>query len=103
MAKVTMATVKSFINKNFDDLFIKNKSTFDGMIDGVRSCKEQEFRKVVADGYKKGDNWFPRTLGINGAWFVGESRDYITPFERDGFKGFEIWNSCGSFEIAVKL
>ena len=35
MAKITKTTIKSFINKNFDKLYFCEKSSFDGMIDGI--------------------------------------------------------------------
>jgi len=102
MAKVTMATIKSFVKKNNGKLFIKCKSHFDGMVDCVMPVENDGFTPAMQDGYKVEDAWFRRTLGIQGAWFVGESRDYFTYFEKDGFKGYEVYNACGSFEIAVK-
>lgn len=40
------------------------------------------------------------TFGVPGAWFVGQSRDYISVFESDNYTGFAITNSCGRFIIA---
>jgi len=85
--KPTIATVKSFIKKNKDQLYIKVSSNFDGMVDCVIPAKS-EFTKV--DQINMEEKY---TLGIKGAWFVGNSRDYITPIEN----GYEIYNSCGSF------
>lgn len=102
MSKITMATVKSFVKKNKENIFISVGSRFDGMCDSVMPCEDKGFTKAISDGYKIEDAWYRRTLGIQGAWFVGESRDSLTPFEKDGFKGFEVYNSCGSFSIAVK-
>ena len=98
MSKITIATVKSFIRKNRESLLIKTGSRFDGMTDCVQQCENQNFRPAMST-----DHAIERTYGINGVWFVGSSRDYITPFERDGLRGFNIYNCCGSFDLAVKI
>jgi hypothetical protein len=95
--KITKATVKSFINKNFDNLFIKFQSSFDGMTDGIEYSKNSEFSKIT-----KTERNLNHSFGINGAWFVGSSRDYFEAFENDNYKGFYIYNSCGSFYLAIK-
>lgn len=97
MAKATRATIKSFIRKNPDTLLIFTKRRFDGMTDGCESTGETGF----SPAFKTTDH-IDYTLGIQGAWFVGSSRDYITPFEKDGIVGFEVDNCCGSFAIGVK-
>ena len=94
--KITLATVKSFVKKNFDNLYIRNDSDFDGMQDCVVSTGDSSFRKVETD-----ERCSDRTLGIKGAWFVGSSRDYLKSYENDNFKGIEVYNSCGSFILAV--
>jgi hypothetical protein len=98
MSKATMATIKSFIRKNGDNLLISVKSQFDGMVDGVRACEDKSFTPVI-----KTDAHVQNTLGIQGAWVVGGSRDYIKPLEIEGLTGFRIYNCCGSFEIAVAV
>lgn len=40
--KITRATIKSFVKKNKDQLYISNKSDFDGMVDGVTECHNQD-------------------------------------------------------------
>ena len=96
MKKATIATVKSFIRKNADNLFINVTSRFDGMADG---CTD------VNDGFKKVSISHEinqkYTFGVPGAWFVGSSRDYIQNYESDLHAGFTISNSCGRFTIAV--
>lgn len=96
--RVTMATIKAFIRKNQGQLQIRNKSHFDGMTDCVEECKSPAFRAVQPP-----DNasHLAHTLGIRGAWFVGQSRDYFTRFENQYYFGYEISNSCGSFVLAV--
>lgn len=94
--KATVATIKSFIRKNRPSLLVKTTSTFDGMCDGVRPCENPGF-------YPAKDTDCPeRTAGVQGVWLVGGGRDCITPFRKDGFEGYEVYNCCGSFSVAVK-
>jgi hypothetical protein len=86
-----MATIKSFINKNSDNLFVKKISSFDGMTDCVQSVKD-DFKKVTKEN----------ALGLKGVYIVGSSSDHITNFENDDFIGFEIYNCCGEGIIAIK-
>jgi hypothetical protein len=96
--RVTIATIKSFIRKHGDAVHIRYLSSFDGMTDCVQSF----------DGPRA---WHPRRvgehpdhdLGIAGAWFVLRSRDYLSPITEDGFTGYHVSNSCGSFDLAVRL
>jgi hypothetical protein len=95
MAKITKATVKSFIKKNRANLLISCKSQFDGMSDMVKSIKDQSFSKALDDGMVN------HTLGIAGAWFVGNSRDWFVHYETDTLIGIDVYNSCGSFTLAI--
>ena len=99
MKKITRATIKSFIKKNFDDLYISTRSRFNGMTDGIDACANQSFRKVERDERERFANI---SLGIKDAYFVGNSRDYFYPYEKSGFKGYEILNCIGCFILAVK-
>lgn len=90
-----MATVKSFVRKNSDQLMINVKSSFDGMIDGCQWLNEG-FKKAAPD-----TDHASHTLGIKGAWFVGQSRDYFTPFEENNLTGITVSNSCGHFVLAI--
>lgn len=92
MNKPTIATLKSFLRHNSQNLYIKVRSNFDGMVDCVMPV-EDDYRKV--DSLDWNDK---HTLGIKGAWLVGQSRDYITSIPN----GFEIYNSCGTWEIIKK-
>lgn len=97
MAKITLATVKSFVNKNRANLCIKVKSKFDGMTD----CVQQ-----VEDGFDpvcEAERVSAYNLGIQGAWFVGQSRDYFSEYNEGGYKGIKVYNCCGSFILAVKV
>ena len=94
-ANPTLTTIKSFIRKN-PALYISTKSRFDGMVDCVMPCDDKDFSPVQpSDGYKN-------TLGIAGAWFVFDSRDSIWAYEDEHFKGYEVYNCCGSFILAIK-
>lgn len=96
MKKVTRATIKNFIKTNWNGLYIKSKSNFDGMVDCVMSTNS-DWKKV-----EQATSSLDYNLGIKGAWFVGQSRDYFTPFADDNMVGYEIYNSCGSFLLAFK-
>ena len=95
--RITLATIKSFIRKNPNSLYIMQKSTFDGMVDCVMPCGDGGFKPV-----KPTEDNISHSLGISGAWFVKSSRDYYYPYEADGFKGFTVSNCCGSFTLAIK-
>lgn len=94
--KTTKSTIKSFIRKNINDLFINVKSSYDGMIDGC-SCYNDGFTKAVIDNANERN-----TLGIAGAWFVNSSRDYFQVYNENGFTGYSVSNCCGHFIIAIK-
>lgn len=94
--KITLATVKSFIKKNSENLFIKCESSFDGMIDGLSYNKSANYQKVTLDS-----NLYKNTLGIAGAWFVGSSRDYFNCYEDNNMICISVSNSCGSFVLST--
>lgn len=94
--KITLATIKSFIKKNRNGLFINVKSDFNGMTDCVEDVKGG-FKKITPSTNENKYN-----LGISGAWFVGGSRDYFTAYSDDFMVGYEIYNSCGSFILAFQ-
>lgn len=96
--KITLATFKSFVKKNRQDLFILNKSDFDGMQDCVTSCNStpRKAEERPATGYE-----LPNTLGIKGIWLVLDSRDWFKDYEDAMFKGIAVSNCCGSFVVCV--
>jgi len=96
MKKITLTTVKSFLKKNKGAIYINVKSSFDGMTDG---CEMQTKGFKLAQAAEQN---FSDTLGIEGAWFVGSSRDYFTAYECGQFTGIEVYNSCGKFILAVQ-
>ena len=96
--KVTRATIESFIVREMsrDNLYISNKSNFDGMVDCVMPVENKGFRKA-----NQSQNNVDNTLGVSGAWFVGSSRDYFSPYADENFIGYEVYNCCGSFVLAM--
>jgi len=95
--RITRATLKSFIKKNINDLYVLSVSSFDGMTDCVQNTNKAP-RKVDAS---KVDFNVDRTFGIEGLWTVGSSRDYFTYHEDDMFVGINVYNCCGESIIAV--
>jgi hypothetical protein len=95
--KATMATVKAFIRTSGKALMIDSESSFDGMCDGVRQNPDRGFTLTLPGNFPAND------LGVQGAWFVGSSRDFIQPFVKDGIEGYRISNCCGSFALAVAV
>ncbi len=97
MKKITLRTVKSFIKNNRENLLIKVKSEFDGMTDGIENKKNPQFVPVEEDVRTA-----QHSLGIEGAWFVFDSRDHFSEHNTDTHQGIEVYNCCGSFILAVK-
>ena len=100
--KPTLATVKSFINKNRENLFINVKSSFDGMTDGVEQLHGGFMPAKKDKTVSINSDYYNTTQGIEGVWFVGGSRDYIYPYNESGFTGYRVSNSCGVFILAIK-
>ena len=98
-SKITLRTLKSFINKNRGDLYINCKSHFDGMVDCVMPVENPGFSKAAVN--TDNPDITENSLGIRGAWFVFRGRDYFTAYDDGNFAGYEISNSCGSFILAV--
>jgi len=95
--KITLATFKSFVNKNRANLLIRVKSTFDGMVDGVRSTGDNSFDPAL-----QADRLFSNNLGIAGVWLVFGSRDSFSPINEPGLIGIHVYNCCGSFDVAIR-
>jgi len=93
--KITKATLKSFIRKNKEKLFINVKSEFDGMTDGLES-RHEGFVKAHYDTAVD-----PKyCLGVSGVWMT--HRNYFYPYNDGTFEGIEYMNCCGSAILAVK-
>jgi hypothetical protein len=95
-AKPTMATLKNFIKKNKNNLFVNVLSEFDGMVDGVET-RTAGFLPAKPTTYV-----VDHTLGIDGIYCVGRSRDYIKTYDDAKFNGYSVSNSVGHFVVAIK-
>lgn len=104
MKKTTIATVKSFIRKNANNAYINVKSSFDGMTDCVESISGGfvPLRKSTHNGAFVSDHNSNPTLGFDGIWFVGGSRDWVSAYEDNSMIGYAVSNSCGKWIIATK-
>ena len=100
MKKLNLRDVKRLIKSNAFDLHIKNISGFDPLTDGLTTDYSATFRRALVDNPSDS---MPRenTLGVSGAWFILQSRDYFMPYEDDKFAGIEVSNGCGRFILAV--
>ncbi len=97
MTRITRATVKSFIKKHADNLYIDVRGSFDGMDDAIAFDKGHGFVKAVPSK-RNAEN----TLGIEGAWFVLGGHDHFEAYEDDnGYKGIAVSNCCGYFTLAI--
>lgn len=69
------------------------------MQDCVVQTEDSSFRQIAPD---EREFCLKATLGIREAWFVGRSRDSFKKYEDNNYTGVEVYNSCGSFVLAVK-
>lgn len=101
--KITAATFKAFVRKNREALQIATKSRFDGMVDGSvsGSGKFSPVRASRDNGPFTMDDLGKHDCGIAGVWLVGRSRDWFQEYNKDGFTGIEVSNSCGCFIVAI--
>lgn len=103
LKKITLSTVKSFINKNENNLFVNVTSDFDGMQDCVASHNDG-FKLVRREpNYHPDSSYYEATLGFEGVWFVRGGRDYFAPYNENGLTGYSVSNSCGRFIVATKI
>ena len=97
MSKITKATFKSFLKKNKGNLYIKETSRFDGMVDCVMQTGDGSYSPMVAR-----ENSHENECGYAGVWLVGGGRDYFEAVSEGPFKGIRVSNCCGSFTVAKK-
>jgi hypothetical protein len=100
--KITLSTIKSFIKKNEGNLWINILSDFNSQSDCVESVKTGWAKATKDTTQSKDSSYYEATMGINGAWFVRGGRDSFNPYNENGFSGYEVFNSCGSFLLAIK-
>jgi hypothetical protein len=122
MKKTTKATFKSFLKKNEGNLFIQCAGSFDGMSDCVefvpankrkfvalekKTLSDMDYRIAEERGTSRErleDCTFnsPNTLGYIGIWLVNSSGNWFKPYEDDQYIGFNVYNCCGEFTVAIK-
>lgn len=98
--KLTLASLKSFIKANDGQIWIKNISDFDAMVDCVMPCNDAGFRK--AEKKECTEYSYNHNLGYYGIWLVNGSRNNFSHYNDGIFTGIEVYNCCGSFIVAVK-
>jgi hypothetical protein len=98
MAKVTKATLKSFVKKNRNQLYINVKSVFSGYTDGLES-QNAGFKKIEFEGFEATAE---HTLRIKGLWLVNGGGDRFHEFDDGEYTGIEYHNACGHGILAIK-
>ena len=88
--RITLATVKSFMRKNADNLWIYTRSSFDCMIDMVSQVE---------------GSWKPTSPEILEKKLVGSrgARDFYSHYTKGAWVGFSVSNCCGEYFIATNI
>jgi len=97
--KITLATLKSFVRKNRENLYVLETSRFSGMSDMVEYHDTPQWHPAQDDTR---NCCLENSLGVLGVWCVRGSRDYFKHFENENFIGINVYNCCGSFTVAIK-
>lgn len=95
MKKITRATVKSFIRRHRDHLFVMSISSFDGQEDARMAFDKPEFLSVEVWDVNN-----QRTLGVEGVYF--RENTSFKAYSGHGFEGFEVSHSGADFVLAVR-
>ena len=99
MKKITRATVKSFIRRHRDHLFIRIDSSKSDD-DCKRPIHGATFNAATVSNCADRD-----TLGVEGAWFLGKGfvgGDYFQSFQREGYEGIAVSTYLSDFVLAVR-
>lgn len=96
MKKITKSTLKAFINKAFENLFVKVESDFDPYTDCLENIKKP-WKKATIDNDSGSQKY---TLGINDIWITSSTNYRI--YKDNTFIGIYWFNCCGSGMVAVK-
>lgn len=95
MKKITRTTVKSFIRRHRNHLFVMSISYFDGQEDAHMEVDEPEFLPVEVS-----DVNHPDTLGVDGVYF--RMKTSFKAYSADGFEGYVVSHSGAYFVLAVR-
>jgi hypothetical protein len=98
--KITLATLKSFIKRNENEILIKVNSTFDGMTDCVMGVNDNYTKLVKSE--QNHEFTLKRTLGYDKVWLVGQSNDYFRLIDDANHIGINVFNCVGSFDVVIK-
>ncbi len=93
--RITKSTIKSFIKKNADNLYIQKKSSYDGMCDGWSDRAAHPFQRASIGTHSN-------QLGIEGAWFT-TTGNIFHEYNDGVYIGYNVYNCCGEFNIAIKI
>lgn len=96
--RTTLTTIKSFIRRNLDDLYIMNQASFDPMT----GCVENRFEAPSFAKIKQTKDNINNTLGIKGAWFTRQTKNSFNEYKDNYFIGYQVCNCCGSFILAIQ-
>jgi len=93
----TLAQFKAFLRRNRGKLWIRPRSSFDGMTDGCEPTGKGFSPIEYIDRFTE------HQLGIEGLWLVGsKGGNRFQAFEDDRFVGFTWYNCCGWGEVAIQ-
>lgn len=96
LGKITKTTLKSFI-RDKQGLYVRHKSRFDGMTDGVEQIPDSRLELV-----KETTQCLDKSYGIEGLW-VTSDRNLFKYYNDGQFEGIEIYNCCGSSIVCRKI
>ncbi len=95
--RITKATIKAFIKKNANQLYLQKKSSYDGMCDGWSDRAAHPFQRVSV-----GSGTHDKQLGIDGVWFT-TTGNLFQEYNDGVYVGYNVYNCCGEFNIAIKI
>jgi len=94
MTKITLATVRKFVNENIKNgtpVYATRLSVFDGMIDMVDKIENPVEYRI--DSFEDAE----KTI-----YFTSTAKNYFSSIEDNETVGFTVWNCCGDGVIYVK-
>jgi hypothetical protein len=95
--RITLATIKSFIRKNKENLFIRTTRSYDLIESFSKTSDNLNFRPIEST-----DLSIQYTLGIKDVWIAGQGRDGFLAYENDKYIGYDIYNVCHAFNLVIK-
>lgn len=93
MKKATIATVKSFVKKNYGDIY--SKSTYDHNDNNGH----YDDKKFIHNSYS--DNHPEYKIGLSNVWIVSD-KNFVQPYDDAEYAGYRVSNCCRTFIVAIK-